>query len=455
MIRLLLVCITAFSLTACGSDKPTASSELSPEGVAYTLLATPANEDVTIHLAWATDWSYREDTNKAAPFIGTQLILAGGAEGYRAGDAGERYADLSSQGNIYVAASDYIIGELTFKPANMPETIDIANAHLRAPTLDQMWFERIRDNITQNHRETQAQSFNAGFDAVRWAIFGKQPLRNALSVDDPETLKEILRNDIVAWHQEVFTRAPEAIVVAGGIKAKLAGEAVDALLQGLPERRTTTIIRNAQPDYSPKRILLHMPDVAVTTLTFIAPLAPTKSGGEIEDLLLIDALGGGEQSVLHDAVRTQFRASYGFEAGFANYTYDHRLLFMGGEVETEKLADVESIVRQTYRTFRQTGLNDDLVARKAVYKETFATLADFIIDQARSELQSALDGFKAGRTLELVAELESATNESINDRLKNDYPDVDDWIVIAVSPDVNALPDACVITQPQDATECP
>lgn len=454
MTRILFLVATLLSLTACQEDGPTASVETTPDGISYTLLHMPEHEDVTIHIAWPTDWAYRPETNKAAPVVGTQLILAGGAAGYPAGDVGERFADLNSEGDIYVAVNDHVIGELTFERGQIDETIAIANAHLRAPTLDQPWLDRIRDGTAANMAEAQAQPAHAGFDAVRWAVLGAQPLRNALSLDEPGVFDELTRNDVVNWHAETFTHAPEAIVVAGGIEAADAGAAIDALLAGLPEE-SRNLMQEAAPDFAARRILLHIPDAQTTTLSFIAPLPATRLGSEMEDLILIHALGGDDQSVLFEAVRTELRASYGFGAGMANYTREHRVVFLTGEVETAKLADVERVVRECYAAFRQSGLSGDLDARKAPLAANFTEIQDFVVDQARSELQSALDGFEAGRSFHLKDELRAVTGGTLMARLSSAFPQAEDFIVVAVSPDADALPGACVIRAPSEAADCP
>lgn len=454
MIRIFLLVAALVTLAACWEDGPSASRETSPGGIEYTLLDLPEHEDVTIHVAWPTDWAYRSGTNKAAPVTGAQVILAGGAEGHPAGEVVERFADLGSEGNIHVAVNDHVIGELTFEHDRMTETVEIANAHLRAPALEQAWFERIRHGIAQNMVEAQARFVHASFDAVRWAVFGRHPLRNAMSLDEPGTFEALTRDDIAAWHAETFTRNPDAVVVAGGIDAGAAGAALDALFEGLPES-DRGMSRETAPNFAPRRVLLHRPNAEVTNLAFVASLPPTRLGGELEDLILIHALGGDDQSVLFNAVRTGLRASYGFGAGMANYTRDHRVLVMAGEVETDKLAEVERVVREAYARFREHGLQGSFADRKAPLEARFSELADFLVDQARSELQSALDGHPPGRSLVLNDELASVTEGAVTARLRDDFPAPDGFMVIAVSPDADALPGACVIQAPREAADCP
>lgn len=453
MIRSFLLLTALFMFSACKEDVPSATSQTSEGGHAYTLITLPDNDYVSIQIAWGTDWAYRSDTNKAAPFIGTDLILAGGAEGYPAGEVAELFADLDSEGLIYNAVNDHVIGELTFSPEHITETVEIANAHLRAPTLDHVWFDRLSTGLAQNMAEAQAQPAHSGFDAVRWAVYGEQPLRNALSLDDPTTFASLTREDITAWHQETFTSTPAAIVIAGDITPADAGAALDTLLSGLPAA-SRQLARAATPDFSPRRILLHIPDAEITTLGFIAPLPPTRQGGEMEDLILFHALGGDDQSVLFNAVRTELRATYGFGAGMANYTREHRILAMTGEVETEKLAQAEKVVREAYARFITEGLQGPLAERKTSLEQHFEEMPEYVVDQARSELQSALDGLSLGRSLELTTELAAVTEDSIANRLNAALPAPDALLVIAVSPDATALPGACVITIPREAADC-
>jgi zinc protease len=454
MIRILLIFAALLALAGCKEDSPTASRETSPGGIGYTLIHLPGNPDVTIHAAWPTDWAYRADTNKAAPTVGIDLLLTGGAEGYPAGDAPERFADLNSEADIFASVNDHIVGQLTFEIDHLAETVAIANAHLRAPTLDPDWFARIEADVAQSLAEAQAQPVHAGFDAVRWSVFGEQPLRNGLSLDEPGVLQSLTRMDVVAWHAETFTNRPDAVVVAGGLEAEAAGAAVDALFAGLPEPNRT-VSRDVSPDFRPRRILLHRPDAETTTLSFVAPLPPTRQGGEFEDLILIHALGGGDQSALFDAVRTDLRASYAFGSGIANFTRELRLLFMAGEVAADTLGDAEGVVRDAYAAFREVGPQGWLDDRKAPFAANLSEMPDFIIDLARSELQSQLDGYAPGRALQMPEELDAVTETSLLERLRAAYPAPDDFIIIAVSPDADALPGACVIATPPEAAACP
>ena len=453
MIRIVLTSVIVLFLVACKESSPTASRQTTSSGIEYTLIQMPDHENVSIQVAWPSDWAYREDLNQAAPYVGTQLILAGGAEGFPAGDVGERFADLNSHGSLGLITVDNILGELNFEKGNMTETVEIANAHLRAPSLDEIWFGRIRDGIAQNMAEAQSQPAIRGYNAVWWAVFGDQPLRNALSLDEPGTFENLTRNDVIAWYDETITREPSAIVIAGTLTAKEAGVAIDALFDNLPDS-DRDIRRDVTPDFTPRRILLHMPDTETTNLAFFAPLPPSRHGQEFEDMIITHALGGDDQSVLFEAMRTGLRASYEFGASIDNYTHEHRIFFMNGEVEGDKLTEAEHVVREAYMGFLENGPSGSLADRKVHFEAYFSTLAEFVADQARYELLSILDGFAQGRSLALSKDLSAVSEASVDTRLAEAFPTADNFIVIAVSPDTSALPGACVITSPREATDC-
>ncbi|MBD1206201.1 MAG: insulinase family protein [Rhodobacteraceae bacterium] len=190
------------------SEKAGATTETSPGGIEYARLYIPRADDVAIQIAWPTSWALRDDVNQAAPHIGTDLILAGGAEDFPPGEAVETFADLKAEGTMWVTV-DLLHGQLIAPKDNLDKAIEIAAAHLAKPTLDQGWFDRIQKGFAANMAEAQSQPANLGYDALRWAILGDTPLRRALSVDPPEMITTATRAEVLDWHQQTVVRTGE------------------------------------------------------------------------------------------------------------------------------------------------------------------------------------------------------------------------------------------------------
>ena len=445
---------TLILLAGCKEEEQAAATtETSPGRIEYVRLYIPDTEDVAIQIAWPSTWALRDDVNQSVPYIGTDLILAGGAEGFPPGGVAETFADLKAEGTMWVTA-DNLHGQIIVPRENLDQIIEIAAAHLARPTMDQGWFDRIQQGFSTNMAEVTSQPANRGYDALRWAILGDTPLRQALSIDPPEMITTATRDEVLVWHQETVTRTGAKVVIAGEIGRETAGKVVDALLAGLPDGSPETAMARAA-DFTPRRILLHVPEAQTSTLVFLGSLPPSREGSEFEDILLATALGGDDQSVLFDAVRTGLRASYGFGAFLDAYTRDLRILVLTGEVETTKLAEAETIVLKAYADFLELPQMGDLAARKATFEANGEQIAKDPIAASFSALMALLDGTDPNMALTLPSLLDTVTQATVQARATSAFPAADELTVVAVSPDAAALPGACVITAPVQARDCP
>lgn len=439
-------------LAGCQQEEEAgATIETSPAGIEYTRLYIPEAEDVAVQIAWPTDWALREDVNQAVPYIGTDLILAGGAEGFPPGEVVETFADLNAEGTMWVTV-DHLHGELVVPKENLSKAVAIAAAHLARPNMDPEWFDRIRQGFVANMTETQAKPVAKGFDALRWAVLGATPLRSALTGEIAQ-IQSAAHEDVLRWHSETVTRTNAFIVIAGDINAADAGGAVDTLLSELPVATSRTLPAPTA-DFSPRRILLHVPEASKSTLIFLGSLPPTQDGGEFEDILLTTILGGGDNSVLFDAIRTRLRAGYAFSAQIDAYARNLRVLILSGEVETGQLAEAEAVVRDAYSTFRAKVPVGDIASLKAPLSGLTGQAASDPLAASYSALMALFDGQDPAQSLALTALLDRVSDATLWTRAGSAFPAGDAMIVLAVSPEASALPGACVITSPQEAANC-
>ena len=434
------------------ADTAEATTEISPGGIEYVRLYMPDTEDVAIQIAWPSDWVMREDVNQAVPVLGTELILVGGADEFPPGEVIEVYADLNAEGTLWVT-TDHLHGQLIAPKDNLDRAVEIAAAHLSSPTMDSGWLQRIRQDSISNMVETVSVPANRGYEALRWVILGDTPLRSALTADEPEMYSTATREQILEWHRTTVIRDGARIVVAGAIDADLAGKAVDRLLSQLPKGNPVPL-RAPKADFTARRILLHVPEAQTSTLIFIGPLPPTRQGSEFEDVLLATALGGDDNSVLFNAVRTGLRASYGFGAGIEAYTRDLRFLFLTGEVETGKLAEAEAVVRKAYEEFTEKAVMSEILARKPSFEDHAEQTAKDPVSASFSAMMALLDGRAPNLALTLPAVLSSVSEETLRTRVESAFPSANSLIALAVSPDATALPGACVVQAPAEAVKC-
>lgn len=443
--------LLVLALSGCQSQGLKVSDEVSTSGLSYSLIQMPGNSRVSIQIAWPSYWAFSKAKNQAVPYIGARLLLAGGAEEYPAGEVVERFADMKSEGNLAPSA-DYVLGVLHYSREHQDETLKMANAHLRKPSLDERWFNRIRDEFSKQIEETRTQAESKGFEALRWAVFGKQAIRAALSLDEVGMIDDVKQSDVATWSKKVITRSA-SIVIAGDLTEEEAGGVIDTLFEGLLEANVEREL-SVEADFSPRRILLHTPKSTTSTLSFVGKLPSFREGSEFEDLLLNSALGTGSQSVLFDVVRTKMRASYVYGSGIDAFSRNHRILVLSGQVETSKLAEVEKAIREAYAKFREEGPSGGLQQLKEHFRENIKESLKDTGAMAHSAMMAKLDGQKTASILTLQDELNAVTVQSLKQRLNVDFPTADGFIVVVSSPDETALPDACVIKTPKQAVGC-
>ena len=424
------------------------SAKKSPGGIAYTLVSVPDTEWVSIRVAWPTDWTLHSERDQAAPFVGADVILSGGADGYPPAAVVEEFADLQAEGNI-APGLEHVFGSLAVPLENLDQAVAVANAHLRAPSFEEAWVDRARSAFAAGLKEQMAGSWSQAFDALRWSMLGDGPFRRAMNPGPPERVREVTRDDLVSWHAATFRTCCALVVVAGSLDGERAGRAVDSLFSGLPQGAA---VGNLAPraDFTPRRILLHRPEATASLLAFVGKTPQMHLEMSAEDFVLIDALNAPEGPLL-EAVRTGLRAAYRFNAGYEDFGRANGFLLFLGEVEAAKLAAAETAIREAYAAFRAKGPSDPSGARKTKLMAELTEMMKYPADAAMIVLRGAL--LEQGLPPMPTQQLAETSPNSIMARL-GQFPRAEEFTILAVSPDAQALPGACVITAPEQAVTC-
>jgi len=456
MKRFLFLAALMLSLAACKED---ASREVvlaeTPDGRPFHFM--PIYEDgvtdITITIAWPMSWAFSVDRNQAVPYVAAEAILSGGTGEFAPQDVLELFNDKNSRGQLY-ARADHAIGEVSFPKEHIDDVISIASEMLKSPQFDQAWIDRIKQGFLANQTQSQAQTANQMWAVARLAVLGETPLNDFLSLPNIPVISDVSVDDLRRWHAETIVQNGVIISVTGAISRDDAGKAVDQLLSGLPEGQAQAT-HNVDTNFEPKTLLLHLPDAEKTTLGLMGQLPPTAEGGDLTDLLALSFFGRSGSGPLFDAVRTDLRASYGFQAGSTNYDRATRIMFIAGEVETEKLAEASELIRTTYESYRTapdlTGLDD---LRRGMAEGTAQNVL-YVDVAARTMLELALDSRDPSDAPRLGELLENVMALEVQERLASVFPSGDDLIIVAASPDASALPGACVITKIEQVAQCP
>ena len=408
--------------------------------------------DITFRFAWPTNWSRDAENNPAVPYVGSDVILSGGTAELKPQDILAKFDDMNARGFLE-ATNDHVYGELEAPKEHIDEAITIASEMLSRPQLEARWIDRMKAGLTENQIEAKKVSGNLMWDAVRRKVLAGSPLVTHTSILEPETISALSADDIRQWHGKTFTKNDVTIAVTGAITPEDAGRLVDVILRDLPEGAPLPPLQD-KADWSPRTILLHLPDAEKTTLAFLGRLPSTTEPDDHMDLVALQLLANPE-GPLNTAIRTELRATYGFQAGFTNYTRALRPLFIVGEVEASQLAAARDAALSSYEEFRTsaqyTGFTD---IKDRIVSGTKENLT-YVNTSARAILELALDGKDVTLAPTFHSLFEDLSEGDIAVRLNEAFPPASELMTFAVGPDANALPGACVISAVEEAETCP
>ena len=424
----------------------------SPAGHEIYFLQLPEAENVAIQVSWPSSWPTTTGRNQAVPFIATELMATGGAGELSPSEIVEQFNDSQTASSL-IPTVESVRGSLVTQKSQLETSVELANTVLTDPSLAEAWLRRVKDGLQARIGQANGIITNKAFDVARVAILGTGPIRDSLSLPDVGVIGQVSHDEVVAFHRETFITNGMTIAIAGALSVEEAGQAIDKLLDGMPAG-DGRISAEVNYDFSPRSVLLHAPDLEQSFLGFIGQMPPTREGGEFEDLLAITLLGQGENSELFQAVRTRLRAGYGFTAGVANFTRDIRFLFLAGEVEAERLSEVRDVVVETYGGFIENGPSSDVGGLKAMIANGLATNIGNPVVASTMMIEALLDDLDPNRVMAITEEINTVTQETVKARLSNDFPKREELITIAISPDENALPGACVISSSEQIAQC-
>lgn len=184
-------------------------------------------------------------------------------------------------------------------------------------------------------------------------------------------------------------------------------------------------------------------------------LPPHSAGNDLAVQLGVGVLGHGKQSRLFKTVRSGLRAAYGFGAGQFNMTRDHKLLHMSGEVETAKLQAALNETRSAYEKLRTGGVGVvEFPIAKRFYKQQLVEEFSKPESVAYLMMEYERNGLDINQVPDLLAAVGGLSRAEVNRVIREAFPVFDSLLKIVVTPDANAIEEACVITDIDDWASC-
>ena len=285
------------------------------------------------------------------------------------------------------------------------------------------------------------------------ANWGDSPLYHLLTLPYLAVIDDVSVDMLRQWLEQTFTQSGLTIVVTGAISRQDAGSSVDTLLFDLPKGRVSPP-HDVNVTIKPQTVFLHVPEAEKTTIGILGRLPPTSQGNDLTDRLALSHFSQSGSGPLFSALRTEQRASYGFQAGFFDYNRKNRRLFITGAVAAEQAADVAADIPEIYEEYR---LDPNF--------ETLADLQNGMVNQtqknvgyvniaARTILQLALDKRDPKIAPKLHNELKKLHTQDLKSRMETIFPPKSELAIFAAGPSKKGWSDACVISKIEALDEC-
>jgi predicted Zn-dependent peptidase len=373
-------------------------------------------------------------------------MLNGGAGGLAAEDIIADFEDHDAGSDLWVQPHE-ISGFIVSPKEHMQRASEIANLVVTNPNLEQRWFDREKKLFIDSAAERDTLAAGLAWNLFREVTLGDHPYKNFWSLQPLDGINSIQLEDIKNWHANAFSSKSLTISVAGNASVESINNAIDTVLTGMSDVERAPISDFDGPDIQNKTILLHNPDVKKSIILLICQLPEHSEELDVPLQLGVGVLGWGKQSRLFKAVRSELRASYGFGANTWDMTRQHRVLHMSGEIETGKAQVVLDTVRASYEKFRNKGVSFiEFPIAKKFYVQRLNEELQAPPSVAYMMMDAKMNGFSDEYMPALLDQVKAQKRADVNQSSKETFPTFDSILKLIVTPDAEAIADACVIT---------
>lgn len=450
----ILLSVGTLTLLGCKKENRLVTDEVSPLGYAFTHMPIweKGVTDVTFTMAWDSDWALDSNRNALVPHIAVSVMQSGGVTNLSPDQVIELFEEKNAYAQIY-ATPDMIVAETEFPNNYANDIVPVLTELFQKPAFDGAWIARTREGAVEYAEGNVRTLWQQMWDVGRKSIISDGPQTDFLNFFDVGQMAAITRDDLIDWHDRSFSSAPRAIAVAGPMNVKNAGKIIDKIL-GAKQPGFDAKAEVQPVMFDARRIYLLVPDAEKTVMGLMGELPATTDGMDFHDLVAINLFAGGAGSPLFEAIRTDLGSSYGLSAGMDNLSRSQRLFYIGGEVETDKLNQAIDATLETYDAFLTQPNFDAMNGIVSRYAAGVRKNLESVNDSARTLLQLKIDALDLSIYTTLPDDINALTKDDITKRLATVFPKPENLSVLAVGPNSDGFPGACVIKSLDEMMWC-
>ncbi|MBE9032147.1 insulinase family protein [filamentous cyanobacterium LEGE 11480] len=288
------------------------------------------------------------------------------------------------------AAADYFLTSIKTVAGDFPAMLKLAGEVMRHPTFPEHEIELEKRLTLQSIRSRREQPFNVAMENLRQIMHGAHPY-GISSLGSEDTVGQLTRDDLLAYHQQFFRPDQLIISISGRIDAQNAEQLVESVFGDWtvdPARPLATDpeIIPTQPSQS---IVAQETQQSIVMLGYLAPAVPRQTDDPTElaqdyaALKLINTyLGSGLSSRLFVELREKRGLAYEVSAFYSTHLDPtHFVTYMGTAPENTQTAidglksEVDRLVEQPLSDAELQNAKNKFLGQYALGKQTNAQIA--------------------------------------------------------------------------------
>ena len=379
----------ALAVTATAADAASKIQAItSPGGIKAWMVSEPSIPIVALDYAF-TGGANADPADKpgVATMVGSLLDEGAGKLDARAFQEmlEERAVQLG-----FVANRDQFRGSLHTLTANLDEAVDMLRLALTEPRFDDEPVARIRDQLQAQLVRNSTNPNDIANRAWWAAAFPNHPYGRPSS-GTRESLAAITVDDLKAYVRNVFARDTLTISIVGDLDAAKAGEIIDRIFGGLPEKAKLEPVPPATMQGLGERVVVNL-DVPQTVISFGSPGLARTDPDFFAAYIVNHIYGGGSMSSrLYREVREKRGLAYGIRSSLVWMDAAH-ILSGGTATRGDRAAETLSLIDdETKRMAAEGPTQEELDKAKAYLKGSYPIAFDTSSKIAGQLVQIQLD----------------------------------------------------------------
>jgi len=322
----------------------------SPDGHAYWLVQEPTIPIVAVELEF--EGGARVDSLDQAGRANMTTWLMNEGSGDLDASAFERRADEISARIGFSVNADAMTVSARFLTETLDQGVDLLALAVSQPRFDPDAIERARKSILSSIAQDETDPARRAWDVWYNRAFPGH-IYSAPMTGRAQIVEAIAREDLIAAHQALMTRANAHVVIVGDITEERAGALVDQVLGGLPQG--APFADRPVDDTPPPGLQIVDLDVPQSVAVFGHRGIPRDDPDFITAFVVNRILGGGGFS---SRLMTEVREKRGLAYGVYSYfDLNREAAIYVGQVQTanQRMAESLDVIRAEWARMAANG----------------------------------------------------------------------------------------------------